>query len=146
MNVAARALALTSLLALACAPGGEEPDDPPVLRLRSPLLAPVGALVTFDASASVDDHGIVMYSVQFGDGSPEAELSSPIFTHVYREPATYEIEVLALDAPGHRDVLRRSITAVERYWPPYCDDNLPCEWGALCDQGECFIEGEAGSP
>jgi len=117
---------LGALLLAACAPGQEETDEVPVLRLRSPLLAPAGVPVTFDASATTDDHGIVLYRVQFGDGSAETDLSGPIFTHVYEAPASYRIELLALDATGHRLAVRQHARAlIPRFAEVYVNCPLP---------------------
>lgn len=140
---------LVTVLALAAASGcGVEPEPldnaPPELLLRSPRIAPVGVPVTLDATGSSDDQGIVVYRVQFGDGSAELELSGPVFTHTYQQPARYSLQVVALDDAGARASVQRQLTVVERYWPPYCDDSLPCEGDAVCDEGECFDEGTTG--
>jgi len=136
--------ALLVCLALSCGPVEEETNEAPRLLLRSPAMAPADAMVTFDATASTDDHGITLLRVQFGDGGAEEEFAGLVFTHVYSAPASYSIEVTVVDAEGEVDSLQRGLTVVEQYWPPYCDEQLGCEHGAVCDEGECFFEGRAG--
>lgn len=129
---------------VACGPADEEvpASDPPVVRMMSPLLAPVLTPVTFDASETSDDNGVVYVKVQFGDGSAEEAFSSLIFSHTYQEPATYEVRVEAIDTEDNSDVLERNITVVDRYMPPYCGEDLPCEMDTLCIEGECFYDGQ----
>jgi len=66
-----------------------------------------------------------------------------LFLHTFRTPATYQLLVTAFDAEDRESALSRSITVVERFTPPYCDEMLPCEHGATCEQGECFFEGDS---
>lgn len=137
---------LTSAL-VACGPiEEEEPNTPPTVRLRSPLLAPVGAPVTFDATETSDDSGVALLRVQFGDGGPEQYFAGLVFSYTYYSPATYEVLVQAEDVEGAVGSLWRQLTVVEQYTPPYCDDVLACEAPAVCDEGECFLEGEVGHP
>jgi plastocyanin len=75
------------------------PNQPPVAELSAPARATVGEPVTFDASASSDDEGIVGYSYAFGDGDAAPD-AGPTRTHAYTDPGTYEAEVTVDDGEG----------------------------------------------
>jgi len=142
------ALAGMAVLALAVACGPAKPNDnqPPTLKLRSPLIAPLLTPITFDATASSDDNGIAYLRIEPGDGSGEFEVSGLLFMHTFRAPATYQMVVTAFDAAARDSTLTRSITVVERFTPPYCNNtDQPCERAAACDQGECFSEGDSSN-
>ncbi|MBN2360939.1 MAG: PKD domain-containing protein [Deltaproteobacteria bacterium] len=138
-------LVAVSVLALAvsCGPPRAGDNQPPALRLRSPLIAPLQTPITFDATATSDDKGIAYLRVEPGDGSGAFEVSGLLFVHTFQAPATYHLGVTAFDAEGLESALSRSVTVVERYTPPYCSELLPCEHGAACDQGVCFVEGDS---
>lgn len=133
------------ILAVACGPPKPGDNQPPTVRLRSPLIAPLLTPITFDATASSDDKGIAYLRIEPGDGSGEFEVSGLLFTHTFRAPASYEMVITAFDAEARESTLTRGVTVVERFTPPYCDDAQPCEREAICDQGECFSEGDGST-
>jgi hypothetical protein len=119
----------------------EAPNRGPEVWLRSPVLVPANVPVTFDATETSDDEGVLLLRVLFGDGSPEQVFAGLVFSHIYPTPASYEMSVQAQDAEGATSTLIRSLTVVEQFSPPYCTEELPCQGEALCDEGECFLEG-----
>lgn len=56
-----------------------------------------GQTITFDASTSTDDVGIVRYTWNFGDGNGAEGVKA---THVYQEAKTYSVQLVAYDEDG----------------------------------------------
>jgi len=136
-------MALAFALAVGCGAAKEDqvPNQGPEVWLRSPVLVPANVPITFDATETSDDEGVLLLRVLFGDGGAEQVFAGLLFSHVYATPATYELSVEAEDGEGETSTLIRAITVVEQFSPPYCSDELPCQGEALCDEGECFLEG-----
>lgn len=78
------------------------PDQAPVAQLTaSARTVPAGTTVTLDASASTTAYGtIVAYQFFFGDGSDPIVSSSPIVTHLYKNPGMFEAKVYELNSNG----------------------------------------------
>jgi len=58
---------------------------------------------SFDASASSDDHGIVTYSWDFGDGSAASTGSALTkVTHAYKAAGTYVVTLKVTDTSGQQ--------------------------------------------
>ena len=73
---------------------------PPVADAGSNQTVRVGDLVTFNASGSFDNVGIVSYGWDFGDGNVTT-VSVPIITHVFVESGTYTVRLVVKDAVGN---------------------------------------------
>lgn len=79
----------------------------------SPSPATVGAVVTFDGSASsaVAPTTIVRYEWLFGDGTPLVSTSAPTAatTHTYTSPGTYVIRLTVVDSTGRTGSTTRTL-------------------------------------
>lgn len=78
-------------------PATSSPDQPPYASFT--VRCPKGGC-TFDASKSTDDHGIVGYTWDFGDGSASLTTAAPTVTHTYSTPGTYTITLIVTDTGG----------------------------------------------
>jgi PKD repeat protein len=58
----------------------------------------VGETVTFDASNSTDNIGIISYKWDFGDG---ATATGVTVTHAYTNPGTYTVKLTVMDKAGN---------------------------------------------
>jgi len=67
-------------------------------------------LVTFDASQSSDNVGIISYEWDFGDGSKGTGLTA---THTYKEPETYVVRLTVKDAANNKNTNSVSITVLK---------------------------------
>ncbi|HEU0026109.1 MAG TPA: PKD domain-containing protein [Ktedonobacterales bacterium] len=86
----------------------------PATVTASPLSAPVGTTVSFDASGTQPPTGEpVAVAWDFGDGSPMVNTDTPTISHVYAEPGRYTVTVAVY---GQQDtvgaVTTLSVTAV----------------------------------
>ena len=96
------------------APDVTAPDAPPVaVASGSPTVAPMGTPITFDGSASSDDHGIVAYRWDFGDGLTAEDW---IVTHKYTSRGTFPVTLIVRDAMGQTGTDSVAIQIVNR--PP----------------------------
>lgn len=60
-----------------------------------------GEVVTFDLAASIDPDGVVMlYILEFGDGTDSGWVETPIITHVYTQPGIYTVSARVRDGDG----------------------------------------------
>jgi PKD repeat protein len=77
-----------------------------------------GETVTFDASISTPDGGVIVsYAWDFGDGTPIVEESDPIITHVYATAGDYIVTLNVTDSEGRWDIETKTITVVPiRYY------------------------------
>ncbi len=78
-----------------------EPDvTSPVAVAGNDVNVKVGSTVTFVASASSDDVGIVSYEWHFGDGTTG---SGETLTHIYTAKGAYIVSLIVTDAAGNSD-------------------------------------------
>jgi PKD repeat protein len=77
-----------------------------------------GEAVTFDASISTPDGGVIIsYAWNFGDGTPIIEESDPIITHVYATAGDYVVTLNVTDSEGRWDIETKTVTVVPiRYY------------------------------
>ncbi len=87
-------------------------SSPPVANLTPIKTIIVGNAVTFNATASTDNVGIIIYEWNFGDGNVTIT-TTPIITHVYLVPGTYIVNLTVRDAANNSDSTAITIT-VER--------------------------------
>lgn len=79
-------------------PPNEEENEPPnALFSATPSSAEVGTPITFDASASTDDSGILSYDWNFGD---EMNGTGILATHVYTTIETVSVTLTVIDDEG----------------------------------------------
>ncbi len=80
------------------------PNNAPIAALSAaPTQGAAPLLVDFDASGSSDpDAGdsIAGYTVNFGDGTPTQNGSTPSFSHTYQQPGTYTAMLVVTDSRG----------------------------------------------
>jgi len=79
-----------------------EPDAGNDMRVEA------GSIVTFDASESRDNVGIVSYEWDFGDGTTGTGITA---THTYTQPGTYTVTLTVEDKAGNRVTDSCTITA-----------------------------------
>jgi subtilisin family serine protease len=87
-------------------PPPDTTDHPPYASFTSSC--PRGQC-TFDASGSTDDHAIVSYSWDFGDGSAPVTVTSPITTHGYTARGQYTVTVVVTDGAGQTGQTQRIV-------------------------------------
>ena len=63
---------------------------------------------TFDASASTDDKGIVLYSWVWGNGRSEAH-TTPITKNTFPKGGRYEVKLTVTDTDGHTTTVTRAV-------------------------------------
>jgi len=90
--------------------------DYPVAQFTySPIVPLTGETVTFNASLSTPDGGIIIsYDWNFGDGTPNA--TGMITTHAYTDNGTYTVTLTVTDDSGLTDTDSHNITVLNR--PP----------------------------
>ena len=82
-------------------------DQPPVASFTSSC--PRGQC-TFDASSSIDDHGILSYAWNFGDGSAPLTATSYAATHTYTARGTYTVTLVVTDGAGQTGQTQRLLS------------------------------------
>jgi len=73
----------------------------------------VGDLVTFNASGSFDNVGIVSFEWDFGDGNVTV-VSSTVVTHVFAVVGSYDVRLVVRDAVGNSASDRVTVTVLGR--------------------------------
>ena len=92
------------------------PDTPPTASFSSsPANPTVGQAVTFDASASTDDHGIVAYAWTFGDGG---QGQGSVVTHAYATAGDFQVQLTVMDTVGSNGTASSSIHVTAPVPPP----------------------------
>lgn len=81
----------------------------PVAAASGPATVGVGASFTLDASGSSDNHRIVNYTWDFGDGTFGYGATA---THAYEGAGEYTVRLTVRDASGNEDVHAFTVTAV----------------------------------
>ncbi len=76
----------------------------------------VGKLVTFDASGSTDNVGIVSCEWDFGDGTTDTGITCD---HTYAEPGNYTVTLTVKDAAGNLDTDTMIVTVIEELSTPF---------------------------
>lgn len=89
-------------------------DAPPVASFTAtPETAAIGELVTFDASKSTDDFGIVKYVWDFlGDGTLTLVDTAPVTKHAYDVPGSYKVGLIVRDTASREAETTRAVTVV----------------------------------
>ena len=78
------------------------PDNPPAaVALVSPLTGFIGTQIAFDASGSTDDHGILSYMWDFGDGGTDP---SALATHAYATHGPFAVSLTVWDTGGQTGI------------------------------------------
>lgn len=81
--------------------GYRTPDAPPAASAwATASVAVMGQPITFDASASTDDRGLVAYLWEFGDGTTSA---SVVTTHAYASRGARTVTLSVWDTAGQHD-------------------------------------------
>lgn len=93
---------------------------PPVANAGQDQTVDVGAAVTFDASDSGDNVGIVGYFWDFGDNST-LNMTTPIATHIYLETGNYTVTLTVRDAANNfaADTVTVTVVVSEEAFPPW---------------------------
>jgi subtilisin family serine protease len=64
---------------------------------------------TFDASGSIDDHGIVSFGWSFGDGTSTTAAGVKVTTHTFARIGTYSVQLTVVDGAGQQAVATRTV-------------------------------------
>lgn len=73
----------------------------PIANAGGPYTGKINVPLTFDASLSTDDVGIVKYYWDFNDGTPIVESVNPKITHTYTLGKTYSVKLTVADKDGN---------------------------------------------
>ncbi|MDH5376464.1 MAG: PKD domain-containing protein, partial [Candidatus Bathyarchaeota archaeon] len=85
---------------------------PPIVNAGQNQTILQGTTVTFDASKSNDNVGLVLYSWDFGDGTSQTGVA---VTHTYSNPGTYVVTLTVKDAAGNTDTAKITINATSYF-------------------------------
>ncbi len=120
-----------------------EQHPPPEASLRVPVIAPVGAPVTIDASASSDAFGITIYVFDFNDGTEPLTATEPIVQHVFARQGLYSVQVTVQNQSGMSAMAAQDIAVRDDYpsEPAFCATAADCVVGDECAGGVCFSTG-----
>ena len=120
---------ITALLTIAClfllagcaALTGIFTGQPPTAAVTaSPISGPTPLLVQFDASRSDDDHRIIVYAWDFGDGATETSASAVLTDHRYERPGNYAVRLTVTDEDGMTSAESVAIIVENRPPLPSC--------------------------
>jgi len=75
-------------------------QPPTAVVTASPTSGPTPLIVQFDASRSDDDHRIVVYAWNFGDGTTETSPDAIFADHRYERPGDYAVRLSVTDEDG----------------------------------------------
>ncbi|MCU0798842.1 MAG: PKD domain-containing protein [Candidatus Thermoplasmatota archaeon] len=92
---------------------------PPIARAGKDLVAPEDTEVTFNASVSEDNVGIIEFRWDFVDGIDRV-LYGPVPTYIFKDPGIFEIVLTVTDAAGSRGTDNITITVMD-ITPPTAD-------------------------
>ena len=123
---------------------GDPVGEIPTVRYTAPVNAYAGQYIVFDASASEDPEGLLLWhQFDFGDGGAAIRTRDPVAGHMYGEPGRYTTEVGVIDQAGNKFTELRQITIVERGTVPFllCAPSRPyCPPYYVCDPDDYFCE------
>ena len=89
------------------------PSPPPPATDRPPYATFISSCphgrCSFDAGGSTDDHGIVSYSWNFGDGSAPVSVNWPIVTRSYPARGEYTVTLVVTDGTSQTGETRRVV-------------------------------------
>lgn len=110
--------------------GGDEPElnDPPVAHAGGPYKGTVDVPITFDASQSTDDIGVVGYRWDWeNDGMYDTQwLTNPITTHTYTKTGVFTVRLQVIDAGNLTDSSTSIVTInTNNIYAPVADANGP---------------------
>ena len=88
-------------------------DQPPTASF-SATCQPNKLTCTFDASTSVDDHGISDYTWAFGDGSGTASLNASVVSHAYSAASTYTVTLTVVDNVGQKGSVTQQVVVKKK--------------------------------
>jgi PKD repeat protein len=101
------------------APAPPPVDNAPVAALSvTPNTGVAPLAVTADASASTDDHGIVSYAFDFGDGNVVPAQGASTVQHSYANDGQYVVTVTVVDTAGTSAQATSSVTVNAPPPPP----------------------------
>ncbi|MEW6095212.1 MAG: PKD domain-containing protein, partial [bacterium] len=87
-------------------------ENPNATFIYNPASPEQNQVVTFDASNSTDNIGIVIYNWSFGDGE-EVSKTNDKCTHKYTERGTYVVELVIKDNAGNKASTQTTITVID---------------------------------
>lgn len=120
----------------------EPPGATPVADLSAPVLAVAGQLVVLSAEAASDADGdTLVFSFDFGDGTPTVSGPERQVAHRFGAPGLYEVRVVVSDPAGHVAQAAQVVTVVESLDLPQCAQPRDCAWGDACRAGLCYFTG-----
>ncbi|MFA0823133.1 MAG: disaggregatase related repeat-containing protein [Methanomethylovorans sp.] len=117
--------AMKPKLTVTTSSGSTPTDNPPIANAGVDKTATVGSAVTFDASASTDDKGIVSYSWDFDAANGiTSEATTVSATKTYTAAGTYTVTLTVTDTAGQEatdtlQVVVSSPTSTLSYTPTY---------------------------
>lgn len=113
-------------------------NQPPVARLVVPQLWPAGEPAAIDGALSEDPEGAPLrFRATFGDGTADAE-GAGSFEHVFAEPGSYAVELLASDEQGLDARVQARVVVIGDELEE-CTCELPCVDGSRCAAGVCLL-------
>ena len=88
---------------------------PPVAQFSySPEKPLINETIVFDASESYDPDGdIVSYKWNFGDGSPNETLPTPLIEHKYSAYGNYTVTLVVTDNDGLESYIQKTVTVID---------------------------------
>ena len=94
---------------------GEQEDNPPTARAGSDQTVYANTPITFDGSASTDDHGIESYVWDFDiSDDSQTDATDPIIQYKYTETGIYIAKLTVTDTSGQTDSDTALITVLEQ--------------------------------
>ena len=93
--------------------GPAGPEPPHAEFTYSPLGPFIGTVITFDASTSTPNGGVLTgYIWNFDDGSPEVTEGDPVITHSYALNETFNVTLTVVDSEGLNDTTWQLVTVL----------------------------------
>ena len=127
-------------------PGASTSHFPPEASLRAPVIARVGATVSFDANASTTSQNApLVYVFDFGDGTHPVRSTDSTIQHVFAHEGLYSVRVQVFDAAGDESLAVQDVAIREDFSEPpdFCAKASDCLVGNECSAGVCYSTGGA---